>query len=69
MDSMEYVAKFVGFTTIIVVTLFVLWLLFWICFFAYIYISDWLSDLWWNITGWWEDRKNKKNKEKEKEND
>lgn len=63
MDTMEYVAKFVGFTTIIVVTLFVLWLLFWICVFAY----DWLGDLWWNITCWWEGRKNKKNKEKEKE--
>lgn len=65
MDTMEYIAKFVGFTTIIVVTLFVLWLLFWICVFA----IDWLEDLWWDITCWWEDRKNKKNKEKEENED
>ena len=65
MDSMEYVAKFVGFTTIILITAFTLWLLFWFCAFAYVFISDWIATLRMNITCWWEDRKGKRKKEKE----
>ena len=65
MNTMEYIAKFVGFTTIIFITAFMLWLLFWFCAFAYVYISDWIATLWMNITCWWEDRKKEEMKEKE----